>query len=167
MTARQVASLALKLIGICLLLRFIALSQYVVMFMDTQSVSDSLNLKDLLMFGSYAVIAGVYILICGLMIARSDRLAEAMVDDDHDLALAPGLKTQDIQAIAFSCIGVVLLVNAAMMVPNIVAFFTLRLSSGSSHYISSIVRFIFQVAIGLVLFFQGPGLARFWHRLRG
>lgn len=169
MTARQVASLALKLTSVYLFLNLllILLSQipFIAFFLRSNAPTGLFDFRTPIAVISFCAMAGAFALLCVYLMVRSDRLAEMMVDDEHDLVLAPRVNGRDIQAIAFSILGATLLAGAIRQMPNTITSF-MSANHSPSQQITEICSLMIQLLLGLALFFQGKGLARFWHNLR-
>ena len=167
MTARQIASLSLKLIGIYLLLYF--LTQFMGLLL---AYSDefgrnihNLDILKISKYGMFTLVPVTYIGICIYMIIHSDTLAERMVDEQQNLTLAPGLNGLEIQSIAFSCIGLILITRSVSHAVTFIGF--LVYPNGSQRILVNIAaNFLINGGLGLALFLQGKGLARFWQTLR-
>ncbi len=168
MDARKTTSLALKLIGIYILVeRLDYLWMYAQIFYASRfgyPPGGETTVVRLLMLGTLLV----YFIVCILLIVKSDVIARWLVSESDNAEVTTGLDADTLQTIAFVTIGVVLLAAA---IPRFVQFCASYLFLKSETGISypnygQLVGPAVQAAIGAALFLGAEGLVRIWHRLR-
>ena len=154
MEARKAASLALKLIGIFVLLLKL---NYLVTVPSTVLFAFS----DSNMYGSESVstaamttiTAFLYFIICIFFIAKSDIIAGWFVEDEDDTPVITGLDGETLMKIAFTCIGLFLIVNA---IPDIGDFIFTNYRTKNVYHLSNyntdwgyLVRSLLKIFIGI------------------
>jgi len=172
MTKREFASLVLKLLGVYAIIEALPLIQYVSMFLGMLGRPNGewpvgawpwmATTTPFLLVGGVGVI----------LIARSDSLAGWLVTDDSKMDMRSGLSAQDVQAIAFSVVGVLVLLQAVPRLIHVIAAFS-QIASDEKMKSSllrsacvSLATLLIQVGLGVALFFGSRGLANIWTRLR-
>ena len=172
MTARQIASLFLKLVACYVLIgaipRFLATAQTVV---ELHRSDFPVAIPIAIAVGS---IIGVLVLMY-LIISRSDWFAARIVRDNDQPIPVLALTTREIQAVAFSWIG--LLLMASSVSGLVYQLSTLRRMMYMEGVQSQIVEFgdriysaiagdVSQLLLGAVLFLYPSGLSRLWHSIQ-
>jgi len=180
MTQRELASVALKLLGVYAVLQAIFYLEAEVGFGFFLNKT-VLNQTD---FGAPAA-AGLLILgfipcitagaIGALLIVRTQWFARRLFRDDRELDLSSTLSSEDVQAVAFAVVGVLVLLLAIPRTTEVLSQITSMLQIGWSGvrdmqmlfqtYVTTFGVFA-QVTLGVLLFFKAQGLAHFWHRLQ-
>ncbi len=175
MTGSQIASLSLKLIGIISIIQAIPilkdLSSYFIFkgsnFIEPDKFPPNYNY---LLIGILSSI-GLLILFGSCLIIYSDTLGKKIVKEDNDTKISTNISATDLQAIAFSVIGVVMIV---MAIPHLVKIATnvqaLKMA-GDEYPGKSItagtwayaIGLSVQVIIGTLLFFGSRGLSSLWY----
>ena len=156
MTRHEIASLALKILGIYALISAIPLVglPFTVLTEDFRAVWA---------FTLASVVSCIHYLAVGiLLIRKSDSYAHLMITPETpELAVAKA-SAHELQAVAFSIVGAVAVVFALpYLVGNVAALFHDR--SATRSLLTSVV----QILLGLWLFLSGATLARLWRRARG
>lgn len=171
MTTQGLASLALKLIGAYYLIQTI--TGLVGGLGSVVSLVSQLGLG----VAGYAVMGVVApgAILFGLcwLIKSSDFFAAKLVREDSPLA-TPQVSLRDMQAVAFSCIGLSLVASTLPEITQMSAYyyFIPKLKYGEvvfgnidwAH--STVVGILVRLAIGLFLFLQPRGLVTLWGRLQ-
>jgi hypothetical protein len=161
MKSKDLLSLALKVIGVFVLLRSIELLPFII-----QSVLwDGL---DHFKFNSNFVIMSLLLLAtyCGvgfLLIGKSRKLAGFICKKDSDINIPA--TAQELQIITFSCIGIWLICSAGAYL--LTSFVSSLHGEGFAKVIQlkSTIQNVFRVLIGLILFVQSRGLATLFAKL--
>lgn len=117
---------------------------------------------------AYLLPALAYALVACLLVARAERLAVWLFPEEHTGSL--GLPSEQIQAVAFSIMGVWLVVQS---LPNMVYALVLPRFSPKLSVIADgridyprLIYSALRLGIGLCLILGAKGLAKLWHGLR-
>ena len=175
MTGSQIASLSLKLMGIFTIIQAVPilkdLSSYFMFkgsnFMEPDKLPPSYNY---LLIGILSSIC-LLILLGACLIIYSDSLGKKIIKENNDTKISTDLTAKDLQAIAFSVIGLVMIVFA---IPHLVKIASniqvLKLygneypgknvSAGTWAYA---IGLSVQVIMGLLLFLGSRGLSSLWY----
>jgi len=110
-----------------------------------------------------------------ILLMNSRSLACVLVKDDGDAKLTTSLRSEDMQAIGFSTVAVLVFLLAlprlAMFIGYAWFIASLRISQApmAGHVMSMWqqgLSFVVQCGLAIVLFFRARGLANFWHRIQ-
>ncbi len=175
MTGTQIASLSLKLIGIFSIIQAIpilkSLSEFFVFkdsnFFTPENTPPSYNYLLIGILTSFLLL----LILGACLIIFSERLAKKIIKENEDKKTLTDLSVKDIQAIAFSVIGVVMIVIA---IPKLIQIGTniqvlnqagdevptRGISAGTWAYAIGLT---VQSIIGLLLFFGARGLSSIWY----
>jgi hypothetical protein len=175
MKSRELASLALKLLGVYAIIEALPLLQYLQYVL---AVIDQAGRRDSGMQPWTAVLGLVPLLLMAgtafLLLTRSDGLARMLVPEDREMVTG-GLSGQEIQTIAFSVAGAMVFILGVPALLQVILRLTIL---GPAYYgsrqsvdswfvnvvLSGIGPFL-QCALGFILFFRSRGVANFWHNL--
>jgi hypothetical protein len=179
LTRRDVAALALKLVGIYALLHGMYLVIYLPgLLMNYRAYrTASIGMEALLLgIGPYALSLGIGV----LLLLFADRLAPRLLPDPRaEQAEAQGqppalVRTSgpELQAIAFSVVGVLLVVWSAKSLALAAWALYAQGETGSATFEQNgwgqyATQFLVECGLGVWLFFGSRQLAAFWQRLRG
>lgn len=159
MSNRELASLAIRLLGVYCLVRALASVADLTLLL---AIAEETSIVPLL-----AGIGKVLILaVMGVtMIWKSPWFARRMMRANEEAR--PDAEPRQLQAVLFSVIGVVLIVWA---VPRITSITWTVASSGSEDKLSAywnpdLVALVVQLVLGVALFVGSGGLARIWRRI--
>ena len=115
----------------------------------------------------------LYIVLCVWIIRRSDVAAERIFPENEKLEAATSMGTRDVQAIAYSCVGLLILAGAVPKVINLAGVLSFKLTNPSYRYSESylttlpqILGAFAQAGIGLYLIFCPQGFVNLWHMVR-
>lgn len=169
MTKREVGSLAFKLAGIYAIVQAIPQMHAVTFYLsgigaDTQAQSWLFPVM------AAAPLALMAALGC-LLLAYSNRLSARMFGEAAE-DVSFGASGKELQAIAFSVVGVCFLVSALPRLLHILMYQHRGLFNAevrrqiSLSAWASLVGTSAQMAIGIALFFGSKGLSKLWHKLR-
>ena len=171
MTKREVASLALKLSGIYAFIVSVS-SVHTMMYMIASigTQYDYPGTPPLLAAGSGIPL--LLLLFLGFyLIAASERLSKRLFPQDAEEDKISPLSSEDVQTIAFSIVGVLLLTKAVpglcRAILRIFDMYHRNLPSAfiKEHIVQDSVVMV-QLALGLYLFLGGKGLSGLWHKLQ-
>jgi len=179
MTKREIASLAIKLMGVFILLKMIAYIPMTLSGLFYQGKSsefpDFLFMLFLMLF-----IFGVSLVWALFIIARSDLITAWLLKNDKTVANAEigvcsSIDKKDVMIITCSCIGLYLIVTS---VPNLVIYiseiFAMRraggdyvtYTSGGLYKFSRIIAPTIQIGLGIWLFAGSRGIVKLWKKIR-
>jgi hypothetical protein len=172
MTARDIASLSVKLFGIY------AFFQAVPMLPSVAGGLGMLTMEEGSLSGLSFIFALLYVLPFFLLIAGGILLL--LYADSIGASLTtrmtgngePHISAMDVQAIAFSAIGVFAIVAAAPKILQIAAnlYFTHTSEEARAvgvRVLPQVVGLVAQTIVGVGLFIGARGLAKLWRRVRG
>jgi hypothetical protein len=174
MTKRSLVSLFVKMLAIYFLVRSIP---------SLLSIGHSLSLYSLRDFDSpgpfLIVLSSIFLLLVFgilmvIVIWKSDRLSKRFVTEDEPLFPIGKLSSEEVQNLAFSWIGILILVSGVSgVVYNLAYLLRIKFMVGAEQvkipFIQNSAQFISSVAeiiIGVVLFLYPNGLVRFWHSIQ-
>ena len=164
MTKREVATLALRLSGLYALLQMVMKLDMIPFYvsMTMQGFQSGSGMPGLLV----VVIELIPLWLLGcvgcLLMTFAGGFARRLFPDMGDGDANTPVSARHIQAIAFSVVGVVLLVLA---LPQLARTVTILVCKHDRVRWSVLVAPGVRLCVGLVLFFGGAGLAAIWHRL--
>ena len=173
MKKREGVSLALKVAGVFLWVQIAPslLSVFSMIFHISNSPTVWMKLLTVVLM---ILLPGIWILICLVVIRKSDRIAARLVQEDGDASQIFSLSFQDTQTLAYTFIGLFVVVHAFPELLRIIS--QILLAKGQSplfqdpqfirHTLPLLVAFAAQLIIGLYLFFQAKGLTFLWQRLQ-
>ena len=177
MTKREVASLALKLSGIYALIVSVS-SFHTMMFMISSVGAQYADHPGqgpnfaLLAIGS--VIPLLLLLFLGFyLIAASERLSKRLFPQDVEKDEISALSSEDMQTIAFSVVGLLLLTRAfpglcrvILQISSALRFKNFSALITRTGILQNSVVAVVQLALGLYLFLGSKGLSGLWHKLQ-
>lgn len=155
-TRGDVAALAVRLMGIYLVIAALPMLGYLL-----ETVASSARTQgDLL---AYVLYEAVLIAMGLLMIIKAATIGSWILPRSTMNAHVPPASgsPQELQAVAFSVVSVVLI---AFSFPGLVAFVA-AYASGTKQPLYSLIHPSVEFIIGLLLFFEGKRLARYWQGL--
>jgi len=176
MTKREVASLALKLLGIYAFILSISLlhSMMYTIAMNSGQYADQPGQSPnsaLLAIGSG--IPWLLLIFLGwYLIAASERLGRCIFPQATAEEKTSALSSGDVQTIAFSIVGLLLLTKAAPGLFRVILWIWLIHSgnfpraAAKDQIIQSSVVLVVQLVFGLYLFLGSKGLSGLWHKLQ-
>jgi len=173
MTRHELASFALKLLGIYALIEALPLFQSLgslVYALRSNRPQGGMEVW------AYAIMLIPLLLTAAagaILLVFSRGLAPQLVGEDNPLGMSSVLTGRDVQAIGFAVVAVLIFLRALPQISyGIWTAFDARRSSGpgSGPTVQSFFRYgipaIIQLVLAVVLFFQARGLASLWHRIR-
>jgi hypothetical protein len=175
MTKHELASFALKLLGIYAFIASLPLFQFLgnLVYMlrsDTDRTTVAL-------WASVAILAPLLLLAAAgaMLVVFSRNLAPRLVGEDSPLGMSSVLTGRDVQAIGFSIVAVLIFLRA---IPQIGQAVWTSLYTASRDFseptvgrmVQNSLRYgipaVIQLVLAVVLFLQARGLANLWHRIR-
>ena len=173
MTKSDIFSLALKILGIYTLIIAISslrMTFYMIFayFNNHQSAPSMASI----IVGSLLPLL-LLLLLSYYLIDRSDKLGKLVFPNSQSEKVVVSISTAEVQAIAFSIIGVLVIVWAIPKLFQVViqiSFLKLHLkdvfSPGMSQkLIEYSIDVLSRLALGIYLFFGSKGLVKIWHRI--
>jgi uncharacterized membrane protein len=179
MTRREIASLAIKLMGVFVLLKSIAFVPMVFsgMFYAVRSYDSAGLLQTAFVLMTSILMTVIPLAFSVLVIVLSDKAAVWLIKEDNSIENTnTSISKEDVMVIAVSCIGLYFIVAAMPML--ITAFLNnavyMRRQMGSPFIGPSGLMNIFrnliapavQIALGVWLFAGSKGIVKFWKRIR-
>jgi hypothetical protein len=174
MNSREVASLALKLLGVYAIIQALPLLQFIPYL---AALMDQAGRRNMGMRPSDALLGIIPLLalagVACVLLTRSDELARKMVPEDREISVG-GLSGPDVQTIAFSVAGVIVFllglpalcqtaVRLASLGPQ---YYGIPSSPDrgrqSLNFVLSGLGPILQCVLGAVLFFRSRAVSTFW-----
>ena len=177
MTKQEVGSLAFKLMGVYALVR--AAEHLITAVMWVGSIASLAAMEEDFQAGASEVWTGlltalpfVILLALGLyLLARSNKLSARMFPDaDGDVAVTAS--TRDVQAIAFSIVGVLLFASALPQLAKIGVnlYYHWKFPEMKPDIVRgtwiSLLTMCAKITLGVALFFGGRSLSNLWFRMR-
>lgn len=175
MTRHELASFALKLLGLYALVQALPLLQsvgglaYVLEAKDRQTATQFIVLAATMIPLLMTAAAGV------ALWAYSRNLAPRLVGEDGPLGMSGGLTGREVQAIGFSVVAVLIFLHAVPQIAQALwaAYYAImphlseEVSARMRHnFWQNSVPAVIQLVLAIVLFLQARGLADLWHRIR-
>ena len=170
MTKNFVFSISLKLMGIYSFVQAIILLQGFGMFITSYShfAGEEVNLPA--MFIGALLPSCLLFILCFVLITFSNKIANKLIGSNESVGFSSNLTSKDFQSLAFSVIGVVIILFAFIQVIRYGSSIILALQSAqdSSRLLSLpyIIGIITEFVVGAALFFGAKPLSLFWHRLK-
>ena len=175
MTSTQIASLSLKLMGIFSIIQSVpflkSLSEYFIYKdMNVFQPENSPPNYQFLLIGILSTI-GLLLLLGTCLIIYSESLAKRITKDNEGKKISTDLTAKDMQAVAFSVIGIVMIVIAIPQLVKIATNIQALKMAGDEYPGKSVtagtwayaIGLSVQVVIGLLLFFGSRGLSSLWY----
>jgi hypothetical protein len=175
MTRHELASFALKLLGIYAIIEALPLIQTIGGALGMLASGQGRDMVTLwTLVGMFIPL--VLMAVAGmLLLAFSRGLAPLLVGEDKPLGLATALSGADVQAIGFSVVAVLILLQAIPQLTQVVVNWQYAASRSPSEPVPAYVaRAIWQAAVSggiqlvlaVVLFLRARGLSNLWRRLQ-
>jgi hypothetical protein len=166
MTKRETASFVLRLIGIYIVLRFIAYFPSVLMpFYSMKSTSISL-------FPAFisSVITLAHPALCLLIIFKSDKVAAWLVPEDKPLTAEGNVNKNDIMAIGVAIVGLLVIASVIPKFAQMTTKYSLlknlqeyRTTEYLIELKAIIVASLVELILGLTLFFGSKKMVQIWN----
>ena len=168
---KQVAKLALQILGIYTLVSSIKVIQA---FINAFGMpADEISIRITLISSSF-ISLGLLIVVGLYLILKAEILSDRLLSDENDIKTDIKIKPIELQAIAFSIVGVVLIVLTIPKIfqlgVNIYALKKYALERGAEQKLardtlSYGVGLLIQFLLGVLLFFSGNSIANLWHKV--
>ena len=158
MKSRDLASLVFKIMGVFFLAQSTCLLPYVINFFFRD------HEMHLGFFNSMPIFFIVYLLTSLTLILGNKKIAKLVCRKDNDINMSCTI--QELQAIAFSCIGIWFICSSlASFIINLLWYF----KDSQASTITTPIRFSIinslKLFIGIILFVQSRGLTALWGKL--
>ena len=168
MTKRDILELAIKIIGIYMVILILSLIHMILISMSTLFKMKETN--NLLFIISYTISSIIYFIVAYNFIFRADSLANIICKEDKSFGESNNIQKETIQEIAFTVVGIYLIANALPKITDVIIsiilqgrFKNIQYTRGFTYIISSIV----QIGIGIYLVLGSKGLVNTIKKLRG
>jgi hypothetical protein len=156
MTKKEIVSLSLKLAGIyCILMALTYSSIAMISIFSYRGQSFLVTLFSLMPF--------ILFLASGIYLIFSTKIDAKLIPSIDQESKPSSLSSHEIQSLAFSIIGVFVLVNA---IPDFIQIIITVTSGINVSYLSHIVAVLIKLALGIYLFLGSKGLSGLWHKLQ-
>jgi len=175
MTKRELTAMILKLLGVYVIVKSLAFLQPMAALVGGLGYQTDKAPNQMLMCAimsiPFALTAGAGV----ILLACSRGLACVLVKDDGDAMLTTSVRAEEIQAIGFSIVAVLVFLSAVPRLAQFIgyAWFVASLRSSRAPmevHIMSLwqngLSFVIQCGLAIVLFFRARGLANLWHRIQ-
>jgi hypothetical protein len=175
MTKRELAEFVLKLLGVYAIIQSLLLLQYISLMLASLGRENDNVFRLAWVFLCTSVPFALMLVIAIILLTRNRRLASVLIKEDGLAGLGTSLSLQEIQAIGFSIVAVLVFLLA---IPKLLRFFT------TLQYILSITEFersrprliinvlesgfsaAIQLTLAILLFFRSRGLTNLWRRIQ-
>jgi len=175
MTKRELAELILKLLGVYAIIQSLPFFEPLIgllrgLVYGSERVPGDVS-ASLTMSIPFVLTAGAGI----ILLAWSGSLSRVLVKDDGDAKLTTSLCAEEVQAIGFSVVAVLVFLLAVPQLAKFIGYVwfiaSLRNSRApmTGHVMSmwqNGLSFVVQCGLAIVLFFKARGLANLWHRIQ-
>ncbi|EHQ89186.1 hypothetical protein [Desulfosporosinus youngiae] len=161
MNKQELASLACKILGICVIIQGINVFSNIIMFIV---ITPSAEMASGVFLNT--IFSLVYILFGVLLWIFSDKLSAIMVRGESQLPEGSGLGAKDIQRVAFSVLGLYFMGSS---LPNLLGVVTSLIREQPMHMSQILfgsVGMLARLIIGLGIFLGSEGLVNFLAGLR-
>lgn len=172
MTKREIAALALRLLGIYCLVESLQYIQGLawILFGSVPS-SDKLGVLLQLLLGT-----GTLLAIALFLLLRADRVGRFVAGDEPDQPVTQAWSMRQVQSIAFSAVGVYLLAvslpNLCMLIVQAISAYsaTSSMAQAQAQVVmqqqwAKVIESLLRTGMGLWLFLGAKGWTDLWHRL--
>lgn len=173
MTKNDIITLALKILGIyCIIVAILTLRFTISMIFSFYVDQPSAPSLTSIIVGSLIPLVFL-ILLSYFLIAKSDTLSKLLIQNDDKEKIIQSFSLEDMQAIVFSVVGVIVIIWALPKLSQIVtqiSFLKIHREDPLSirigqRLISDIIDVGFRLILGGYLFLGGRGLAKVWHKI--
>lgn len=175
MSKREIASLAIKLMGVFILLKGISYVPYMI-----SNIATAARLPSGGWIGDAAwavFLAAIPLAWALVVIIFSGKIAEWLIksDDDKPIQAQSAITKDDVMLVAFTCIGLYLIVVGFPDLIIRISQFLIVNRAGGGYYADSTGRAyrlmlllapVAQIAIGIWLFAGSNGIVKLWHKIR-
>lgn len=175
MTKRELTALILKLLGVYAIIQSLPFLQPLTRLLrglvyESERVHSQVS-ASVTMSIPFVLMAGAGI----ILLTNSRGLACVLVKDDGDAKLTTSLRAEEIQAIGFSIVAVLVFLSALPRLAQFIGCVWFMASLRSSQapmagFVMSMwqsgLSFAVQCGLAIVLFFRARGPANLWHRIQ-
>ena len=168
MTKRDILELAIKIIGIYMIILILNFIHSILISIPW--IFERREHNSLLFLISYTISVLIYFIVAYHFIFRADSLANIICKEDKSLECNSSIQKETIREIAFTIVGIYLIANALPKITDAIIniiqqgrFKNIQFSFGFSHLVSSIV----QIGIGIFLVLGSKGIVNTIKKLRG
>ncbi|MBI4733961.1 MAG: hypothetical protein HY779_03975 [Rubrobacteridae bacterium] len=169
MNLRALTSLVVKLIGIFILVKSLGNLPLLLSPISVLFGAGEIDPAFLINFAASLSIPILYLIVCTVLIVKSDSIANKLVPNS-DSSILLNIDARDTQRIVFCAIGIIVLTDA---IPKLAQVFTTFIMSGSfphdgymNSFYSQFVGSMVQMVIGLALILQADGFVKLLETIR-
>ena len=170
MKKKSLFSLFLKIMGIYSFIQAIILLQSFGMFITIYSKLDTENVNILAMYIGVLLPSCLLLSLFFILLFFSERISTKVIGSDESVDVLTALTSKEVQALAFSIVGVVFFLLGIVNIVRhgSIVLLTFQQVGGIERILDypSVLGFLFQIILGMVLFSGAKPLAIFWHRLK-
>lgn len=168
MTKRDILKLAIKIIGIYIIILILNFIHSILISIPW--IFERQEHNGLLFIISYTISVLIYFIFAYNFIFRADSLANIICKEDKSLECNSSIQKETIQEIAFTIVGIYLVANALPKITDAIIniiqqgrFKNIQFTRGFSYIVDSIV----QIGIGIFLVLGSKGIVNTIKKLRG
>jgi hypothetical protein len=175
MTKRELAELILKLLGVYAIIQSLPFLQYFPVLLGGLGYETGRILSQLWVYITMSIPFALTAAAGIVLLSYSRGLACVLVKDDGDAKLTTSLRAEEIQAIGFSVVAVLVFLLSLSQLAKFIgyAWFIVSLRSSQAPMVGHVMSmwqnglsFVVQCGLAIVLFFRAQGLANLWHRIQ-
>jgi len=177
MTKREITVIVLKLLGVYAIIEAIPLLQYLWGFISLINRARAEILQQVWLYLAMGMPFLLMAVTAFLLITRSERIAGLLVREDGPVSPTSSLSGREVQAIAFSVVGVLVFLLALPKLCQLVLnLWYMRFQNVQGQLSTDrLVQSAWQlgIAVGIqcglaaILFLRAKGLADLWHHIQG
>jgi hypothetical protein len=177
MNKREIASLAIKLMGVFILLKSIAYVPMTlsVLFRSVLTAEGTGVLETMFAVAMSIVAAGVPLIFSLMIISLSDKAAARLIKDDQTIEKPDvSINKDDVMLVAISCIGLYFIIAATPMLIRGLGMYPMYPRGGMDYF--GLTRFwtiakqliapAVQIGLGIWLFAGSKGIVKLWKKIR-
>jgi hypothetical protein len=173
MTKRETASLLIKLMAVYAMLQFAPSLLYVIGHLHTVRSSPTPG-HGAIMLAITLVSPLIWIGFCLFILRFSSKMAKLIVRDDGECGALLSLSFKECQTLGYNFIGLLLIVQSFPQLLRLASTVRVAEYVGSltddtrllRNVLPTLLAFLAQFILGLVLFFRARGLANLWENLQ-
>ena len=175
MTKRELTALILKLLGIYAIIQSLPFLQFFPAILGGLGYETGRTPNQVWVYVTMSIPFALTAVAGIILLMNSHSIACVLVKDDGDAKLSASLRAEEVQAIGFSVVAVLVFLSAVPRLAQFIGYAWFTASARSSQapmavHIMSLwqngLSFAIQCGLAIVLFFRARGLANLWHRIQ-